>query len=72
MANQPATIHVWECAELIFSATNTYANPFREVAFQAEFREPDGRLLVVPGFWDGEQNWKIRFASQKWTFPILL
>lgn len=59
MANQPATIHVWERAELSFSATNTYANPFREVTFQAEFRGPDGRLLVVPGFWDGEQAYTI-------------
>ncbi|HVU67274.1 MAG TPA: DUF4038 domain-containing protein [Ktedonobacteraceae bacterium] len=62
MAKQLATTHVWESAELSFAATTTCANPYREVEFQAEFRGPDGRLLVVPGFWDGEQNWKVRFA----------
>src|SRR6476620_5093510 len=62
MDNQPATIHVWECAELSFFAHGTYANPFRDVEFQAEFRGPVGRLLVVPGFCAGEQCWKIRFA----------
>jgi hypothetical protein len=39
--------------------------------FEAEFTSENGTKLTVPGFWDGENVWKIRFAPTepgKWTY----
>lgn len=44
--------------------------PF-DVDFSAVFHGPDGRELVVPGFYDGDGIWKVRFsptATGEWTF----
>lgn len=71
MDQQNPVTHVWECAELTFFAARTYANPFREIELQAEFRGPDDSVLVIPGFWDGEQCWKVRFAptlAGRWSW----
>lgn len=62
MDSQNTTTHLWESIELAFFANRTYANPFRDVELFAEFSGPDGSTLRVPGFWDGENCWKVRFA----------
>lgn len=62
MTIQQSSTHVWEAIELTFLAEHTYTNPFRDVELRAEFHAPDGTTLLVPGFWDGEQTWKVRFA----------
>lgn len=36
-------------------------NPF-DVALSAEFTGPSGARLTVPGFYDGDGNWKVRFS----------
>lgn len=40
---------------------NVQGNPF-DVALSAEFTGPSGVRLNVPGFYDGEGTWKVRFA----------
>jgi hypothetical protein len=62
MDSQNNVTHIWACTELTLLAAQTHANPFRDVEVHAEFRGPDGSILTVPGFWDGENCWKIRFA----------
>lgn len=45
-------------------------NPFY-TDLRGEFSGPDARQLSVPGFYDGEGMWKIRFtppAAGRWTF----
>ncbi|MDO6436087.1 DUF4038 domain-containing protein [Cyclobacterium sp. 1_MG-2023] len=53
----------WEEIELVFTAANTYNNPYTDAEMYAEFIGPEGQKLRRPAFWDGGQNWKVRFAS---------
>jgi len=53
----------WQEVELSLTAVNTYTNPYTDVDVHAVFSGPDGRELRRPAFWDGGQNWKVRFAS---------
>lgn len=67
-----ARVHVWEALELTFRATKTYDNPFEDVALYAQFEGPGGERLLVPGFWDGEDRFVVRFAptavgTWRWT-----
>jgi len=50
--------------ELKVTLEATYDNPYdvRQVDLQAIFTGPDGREWAVPGFWDGQGAWRVRFA----------
>lgn len=50
--------------ELAFTAANTYPDPFNQVTLDVIFIDPTGRELCVPGFWDGNNKWKVRYSSQ--------
>jgi hypothetical protein len=65
----------YESVELTLDVDAQYENPYdaREVSLDAIFTGPDGAERRVPGFWDGEGSWKIRYtASQEglWTYTI--
>lgn len=49
--------------ELTFTTTLTYKNPFADVMLDARFTRPDGSVVTVPGFWDGEGVWKLRYSG---------
>lgn len=49
--------------EIVLTSTVEYRTPYTEAALQAVFTGPNGQTMCVPGFWDGEQTWKIRFAA---------
>lgn len=54
--------------DFVFSAAAS-GNP-SEVSLIGHFSGPAGERLSVPGFWDGSNNWKIRFsptAEGKWS-----
>ena len=53
----------WQEVELVFTAVNTYNNPYTDLDVFAELSGPDGEQLIRPAFWDGGQTWKVRFAS---------
>lgn len=53
----------WSEFELEFSSNADYQNPYTDVDFWVEFTHESGEKLVRPGFWDGGQTWKVRFAS---------
>lgn len=52
--------------ELTFAAKHTYTDPFNQVTLDVEFTDPQGSKLRIPAFWDGNNKWKVRYAS-----PIL-
>lgn len=61
--------------ELTVDLRANYTNPFdaREVALDALFTGPDGVAWRVPGFWDGDGQWRIRFAPAQegaWQYAI--
>lgn len=55
----------WAAFELRFESTSAYDNPFQDVAITAQFLSPSGRELRVPGFWDGDNVWRVRFAPDE-------
>ena len=50
--------------ELVVALGATYDNPYdvRDVELFAVFTGPDGREWPVPGFWDADDAWRVRFA----------
>ena len=50
-----------------------YDNPAKDLQLKAVFNPPVGDPVLVDGFWDGENDWKIRFMPDmagEWTFNI--
>ncbi|MHA7131728.1 apiosidase-like domain-containing protein [Algoriphagus namhaensis] len=62
---------LWEVIDLVFSQKSTEtANPF-DLEFGAIWTHTDGTQLNIPGFYDGEQDYVIRFAGNQpgiWTY----
>lgn len=54
--------HTWKLIELDFIAESTVDNPYMELQMKVVFTSPTGDTYSAPGFWDGEQRWKVRFA----------
>jgi hypothetical protein len=55
-----ATVEVYHPRDFEFRAAAT-GNPF-DVALAAEFSGPGGARMRVPGFYDGDGVWKVRFS----------
>ena len=63
-------VEQWQVVDLIFKAKPTGGNPFI-ADFHATFSGPNGAQLEVPGFYNGDNMWIIRFSSSsigEWTF----
>jgi hypothetical protein len=63
----------YESLELTVDIDAKYLNPYdtREVSLDGVFTGPDGKSMTVPGFWDGEEAWRIRFTPPlegTWTY----
>jgi hypothetical protein len=64
-----ATVEKWGLFEAAFEGPSE-GNPFREVAFDAVFRQ-HSREVRVPGFYDGDGIYRLRFmpdAEGEWTY----
>lgn len=62
----------WNSVELSFKSSKLYDNPYIDVEIYVDFTSPTGEVKKVLGFWDGEDNWKVRFSPMhtgqwKWT-----
>ncbi len=49
--------------EWIFHARKHYPKPFDEVQFSGVFKSPNQVSQIVPGFWAGGNEWRLRFAA---------
>lgn len=52
----------WNVFELEFKGVGNYESPYTDVVMGVEFTSPEGVKLSIPGFWDGGNTWKVRFA----------
>jgi hypothetical protein len=68
-----STLHPWEVFEISFSTRSQFSSPYVEGLkegekpyLMAEFTgisgEANGKSILIPGFWDGDLQWKIRFS----------
>jgi Protein of unknown function (DUF4038)/Domain of unknown function (DUF5060)/Putative collagen-binding domain of a collagenase len=61
----------WGRFEAAFKSSINYSNPFVEASLSIDFVSPLGETNRVPGFWDGEKIWRVRFSPDipgRWNF----
>lgn len=66
----------WSLYEIALTADQVSGNPYIDQSAQvlATFNGPGGRVVKVPGFWDGARSFKIRFAPTMegtWTYSTV-
>ena len=50
--------------DIAFTSTANKANPYMDVGdFKVTFKGPNGIVLTLPGFYTGNQVWKVRFST---------
>ena len=57
------TIHQNQTAEWSFTSNKARKDPFNEVELSARFTHANGEEKLVPAFWAGGKNWRMRFSS---------
>ena len=79
--NSQNLIKIWEVFEITLDSKSAASNPYLEIdpdkapfltaRFTGTEGKASGQIITVPGFWDGERTWKIRFAppaSGTWRY----
>jgi hypothetical protein len=64
---------VFKRCEIVLHSNKTYENPFMDVDIDAVFTHEDGTVIALPGFWNGDNEWKVRFSANKvgkWTYTV--
>ena len=64
----------WQRLDLRFTSTIVYNNPVQDVTLHVRFTASSGREYTVPGFWDGGDVWRVRFAPNEedwWRYTTL-
>ena len=57
--------------ELKLKTRKKYENPFLDVELNCSFMSPSGKEYVMPGFYDGDGIWKVRFSPNEvgtWSY----
>ena len=54
----------WVAQEIELKSAKTYENPFEDVDIEAVFTLGN-KTITFPGFWDGGEVWRARFALNK-------
>ena len=65
----------YESLEMEIALEAEYDSPYdaREVRLDGLFTGPDGSEMLVPGFWDGDGAWRLRFTPGQtgaWTYQL--
>ena len=66
-------VEVWRRTDVILESTKAYQNPYKEVEIDAVFTHEDGTKITLYGFWNGGDEWRVRFAPTKeglWSYEI--
>ena len=69
------TVVQWEVFEKELTTDKNYTNAqkYCKVILNATFTGPENSSYTVPGFWDGENTWRIRFTPTlpgDWSYTI--
>ena len=60
--------------EFALRAGKVYDDPYNEIELDVAFTGPDGARITVPGFWAGDEVWKVRFAAPtagEWRYETI-
>ena len=65
----------YESVDITVSLNAKYQNPFdlRQVSLDGLFTGPDGKTMKVPGYWDAESAWHLRFTPSEagqWNYQL--
>ena len=63
-----------QVAEWAFRSRQSYDSPFADVQVDAQFTAPSGATFLMPGFYDGDGTWKVRFnpgEAGSWSARLL-
>jgi hypothetical protein len=66
----PDTLARRSVGEWSFRSDRGYYSPFADVEVDADFTAPSGAVLTMPGFFDGDGTWRVRFnpgEAGRWT-----
>ena len=64
---------VYKRNEIILHSAKAYDNPFMDVEINAIFTHESGTVITLPGFWNGGNEWKVRFSAElagKWEYAV--
>ena len=73
MANICRTISYRTVGEWALQSDHLYENHFTDVTVDATFTSPTGRTFTIPGFYDSENTWRVRFSANeagRWRYRI--
>jgi hypothetical protein len=67
----------YESLEMTVELEAEYNNPYdaREVTLDGTFIAPNGGQMLIPGFWDGEEAWRVRFTPSEegeWGYSLTI
>ncbi|MCW3100843.1 MAG: putative glycosyl hydrolase [Chthonomonadaceae bacterium] len=68
-------LHVrrYDWHDFLARSAQKHVNPYTEVSLLGEFVGPNGKKVLVPGYWDGGDRWKLRFSPGlvgDWTWRM--
>lgn len=68
------SIYRWGVFEIVFRSGEHYKDPLRDVSVRCVFTSPSGEEEVVDAFWNGKDEWRVRFMPGEngvWTYRTL-
>lgn len=71
--SNPTTLPYRTVGEWSLTTAHPYANPFLDVRVLATFTTPSDKAITIPGFYDGDGTWRVRFNPNEvgtWQFQI--
>ncbi|KPK65553.1 MAG: hypothetical protein AMK73_02695 [Planctomycetes bacterium SM23_32] len=73
MQDDPTQLRRREIGQWGLTASRDYGLPFVDVDVEGTFAGPSGREFIVPGFYDGDRTWRVRFSpgeAGRWSYRI--
>jgi len=61
----------WSIFEIAMTSTSVYDNPLQDVSLMATFVSEQGVVRCLDGFWDGGDQWRVRFSppsAGRWRY----
>jgi hypothetical protein len=67
------SVQQWNRVDIDLESARRYPHPDTDVSIRGVFTAPSGATIELPGFWNGGDSWKVRFAPTevgRWTFVV--